>query len=180
MPHSTMPGSPLPRLKGTVRRATSVLAGMALLASVLLGASGCKVQLIPNTDVEDTPDNRGIIEFCEAYRTAVERRDVQRLVQLADVDYYEDGGTLDSSDDIDISGLREYLSNQFVQATGIRYDIRYRRVTRGPKDHVYVDYTFSSSYKVPTDEGELWQRKVGENRLELVPKQDGYRVLAGM
>ena len=150
-----------------------------LLAS-LLGVLGCKVQLIPNTDVEDTAVNRAVIEFCETYRTAVERRDVERLMSLADEGYYENGGTLDATDDIDMAGLREYLTNQFVQTNGIRYDIRYRRVTLGEKEHVYVDYTFSASYKVPTDEGELWQRRVGENRLELVPHEDGYRVLAGM
>jgi hypothetical protein len=152
--------------------------GTCLLA---LGLGGCTQELIANTDVEDTHENRAIIEFCETYRKAVERKDIQRLFSLAHEQYYEDSGTLDATDDIDIAGLREYLQTQFVQSNNIRYDIRYRRVSPGSKNHVYVDYTFSASYKVPTDEGELWQRRVSENRLELVPIGEGsYKIIAGM
>ena len=115
--------------------------------------SGCRQQYIPNTDVEDSDFNRRVISFCEDYRRAVEQRKVGVLLQLAHPSYYEDGGNIDSSDDIDYAGLEEYLKDRFKETKAIRYEIRYRRVGKGRKKLVYVDYTYSASYKIPSQDG---------------------------
>ena len=75
---------------------------------------GCQTQLIPNTDVEDTPENRALIDFCEKYRKAVEHRNIGYLLQIAHTDYYEDGGNADSTDDLDRAGLDKYLHERFA------------------------------------------------------------------
>jgi hypothetical protein len=152
-----------------------------VLAVGLSAWTACGASTIPNTDVEDTPENRTVIAFCEKYRRAVERRDVTGLLELASKDYYEDGGNIDASDDIDYAGLREYLQNKFGEATGIRYEIRYRRVVR-ERDQVFVDYTFSASYRVldPASNNERWRSAVEENRLELVPAGESFLIVAGM
>ncbi|WP_437934965.1 hypothetical protein [Sorangium sp. So ce341] len=147
------------------------------MASTVL--AGCATHYIPNTDVEDSDDNRKIISFCEKYRNAVENKNVGALLQLASPKYYEDGGNIDASDDLDYAGLREYLNGKFQDARAIRYEIRYRRVLR-EDDVIYVDYTFSASYRIPGRKGEEWRRKVDDNRLELVEHQDEYRIVAGM
>ncbi len=147
-----------------------------------LGLSACAQTLIPNTDVEDTPINRELVDFCERYRHAVEHKDVEALMTMAHPDYYEDGGNVDATDDLDYAGLRRYLSSQFLEARAIRYEIHYRRVAPN-EDHGWdVAYTYSASYKLPDSdgEGELWHREVSENQLTLVPAQDGYLILAGM
>jgi hypothetical protein len=137
--------------------------------------------LIPNTDVEDTAENRKIVQFCEEYRRAVENREVGVLFNLAHPKYYEDGGNIDASDDIDHAGLKEFLRDRFSGTQAIRYEIRYRRVKLGPKDTVLVDYTYSASYKIPTaDDGDGWHRQVADNRLELIPHQDSFLILSGM
>jgi hypothetical protein len=162
---------------------SSSLARSALIAPLLLvssaALSGCNTRYIPNTDVEDTNDNRKIITFCEKYRHAVERKNVGELLQLASPDYYEDGGNIDASDDLDFAGLKEYLSTRFQDARAIRYEIRYRRVIQEP-DIIFIDYTYSASYRIPGTKGEEWRRKVEENRLEVVPFQDDFRIIAGM
>lgn len=153
----------------------------SIFSVLLIGiASGCTPQFIPNTDVEDTDENRKIIEFCEEYRRAVEKRNIALLLKLAHPSYYEDGGNLDASDDLDYSGLRGYLEDEFKQTKAIRYEIRYRRVGEGRKKTVTVDYTYSASYKVPTPSGDIWQRKVADNRLELLPEGESFRILSGM
>lgn len=154
----------------------------ALLAFTLLGSlsmSGCATHYIPNTDVEDSGDNRKIITFCERYRHAVERKNVGELLQLASTEYYEDGGNIDASDDLDYAGLKDYLTTKFQDARAIRYEIRYRRVLF-EEDVIYVDYTYSASYRIPNSKGEEWRRKVEENRLELIAHEDDYRIIAGM
>jgi hypothetical protein len=152
----------------------------ALLGLSLCALGGCAHHYIPNTDVEDSDFNRGVIEFCEQYRRAVERRNTAWLMKVADPSYYEDGGNVDASDDLDYAGLKDYLDQKFNQTRAIRYEIHYRRVSRGRKDTVLVDYTYSASYKIPTARGDVWRHRVADNRMELVRDGENFRILAGM
>jgi hypothetical protein len=154
------------------------LSALVLLAAV--GSIGCSRDYIPNTDVENTELNEKVIHFCEEYRHAVERRNTALLLKLADPSYHEDGGNADATDDLDYAGLRDYLEGKFRDTKAIRYEIRYRRVGKGRGNEIYVDYTYSASYKLGTAEGEIWRRTVADNRLELVPAGDSYRIVAGM
>lgn len=156
--------------------ATSHLfAGLALWA-----LTGCSHDYIPNTQVDDSDFNRQVIAFCEDYRHAVERRNTGLLLKLADPKYYEDGGNVDASDDLDFAGLKEYLEKRFRVTRAIRYEIFYRDVTFGRSNQVFVDYTYSASYKVPTTNGDVWRRRVADNRLELVREGEKFRILSGM
>lgn len=146
----------------------------------LLALVSCAAHYIPNTDVEDNDDNRKIIAFCEKYRHAVEERNVPLLLSMASPRYYEDGGNVDATDDMDFSGLREYLEGRFKDTRAIRYEIRYRKVNHGAQNRILVDYTYSASYKIPGLKGEEWRHTVADNRLELVPEQAAYKILAGM
>lgn len=154
---------------------------MKRCAPILLvaGMCGCNRYYIPNTDVDDTDDNRKIVAFCEVYRRAIERKDIATLLDLASPNYYEDGGNVDASDDIDYAGLREYLLERFEDANAIRYEIRYRRIS-SEEDYIFVDYTYSGSFRLPGQEGDKWRSTVDENRLELVADDETFKIVAGM
>jgi hypothetical protein len=149
-----------------------------LLAVAALGA--CSKSYIPNTDVEDNSHNRKVIAFCEDYRHAVEDKDVGKLITMASPRYYEDGGNTNPEDDIDFDGLKDYLQSTFVKAQTIRYEIRYRKVLVNENKRVFVEYTYSASWRAPGLKGEEWHHTVADNRLELVPEGEGYKILAGM
>jgi hypothetical protein len=146
----------------------------------LLFATGCSTTYIPNTDVEDTSANRKVVTYCEEYRHAVEDKDVGRLLSMASTRYYEDGGNTSPDDDIDFDGLKDYLTSTFVKTQTIRYEIRYRKVTVNENKRVFVEYTYSASYRIPGLKGEEWKHTVADNRLELIPENDSYKILAGM
>src|SRR5690606_17999299 len=129
---------PLGRCKRQPMLLLRCLLGPMALGATLLCMS-CSKQFIPNTDVEDNAFNRRVIEFCEEYRRAVERRNVGLLLKLADQRYYEDGGNIDAADDLDYAGLKEYLTNRFRSTKAIRYEIRYRRVGHGRNEEIFVD-----------------------------------------
>lgn len=155
-------------------------AAVICVLTVALGA--CSVHYIPNTDVEDSPENRDAIVFCERYRKAVEHRDLPELFAMVSTRYYEDGGNVDASDDLDYWGFREFWTRRLKDAKSIRYEIRYRKVT-WTRDtlRVLVDYTYSGSYKIPgAEEHDEWRRKVAENRLELVRDGDSFKIISGM
>jgi hypothetical protein len=158
-----------------VTRALSLVAAIGAAASSL----GCTTHYIPNTDVEDTEENRKLIGFCEKYRHAVELKNVGQLLKMASPKYYEDGGNVDASDDIDYAGLQDYLSTRFQDARAIRYEIRYRRVVK-EESAIYIDYTYSASFRIPGTKGEEWKRRVEDNRLHLVPHDDDFKIVAGM
>jgi len=153
---------------------------LLLLVLAVLPTLGCTHQYILNTDVEDTDFNRRVIEYCEQYRHAVEQRSTARLLKMAHPSYYEDGGNVDASDDLDYEGLEKYLNTEFNQTRAIRYEIHYRNVSEGRKDTVLVDYTYSASYKIPTPHGDVWRRRVADNRIQLVREGEGFRILSGM
>jgi hypothetical protein len=158
-------------------RYCSLSAGAILAFTVL----GCARGLIPNTDVDDTPNNRALVEFCENYRAAVEQRDIRKLIGMAHPSYYEDGGSVDATDDLDFAGLRGYLEQQFVKATSIRYEVRYRRISRNEKHNGWnIAYSYSASYRLPSDTEPVWHREVAENQLELIPDGETFKILSGM
>ncbi len=161
---------PVPSLRST----------LLLLVLTAFTSVGCTHQYILNTDVEDTDFNRKVIEYCEEYRHAVEQRNTARLLKMAHPSYYEDGGNVDASDYLDYDGLKEYLDKEFNQARAIRYEIHYRNVSEGRKNTVLVDYTYSASYKIPTSHGDVWRRRVADNRLQLTRQGEGFRILSGM
>jgi hypothetical protein len=151
-----------------------------VLATCALGLSACSTTYIPNTDVEDTGQNRKVITFCETYRHAVEEKNVGQLLKLASPRYHEDGGNTNAEDDLDFEGLRTYLTDSFMKASQIRYEIRYRKVTTAETNHVFVDYTYAASYKIPGVKGDEWKHTVADNRLDLVPDGDSFKIVAGM
>jgi hypothetical protein len=152
---------------------------MALLLLSAVVASGCHTQTIPNTTIEDNRENREVIEFCEGYRRALEQRDVGALLAMTSPRYYENGGTPEGADDYDIDGLREVLSRTLPRLQAVRYEFRYRRVAF-ERDRVFVDYTYSGSFRIEADEGPQWFRRVADNRLELERVGGQYRIVAGM
>ena len=141
---------------------------------------GCSKSYIPNTDVEDSSENRKVIHFCEDYRHAVEERNVGRLLQMVSPQYHEDGGNTLGDDDLDYDGYKEFMTSVFTQTVNIRYEIRYRRVTFTETNKVFVDYTYAASFRIPGVKSQEWKHTVADNRLELVPEGEGFKILAGM
>ena len=148
------------------------------LALAGFSATGCSKGFIPNTDVPDNAENRKVILFCEQYRHAVEEKNVGQLLKLASPGYHKRG--VGSDDDVDFISLKDFLTSTFQATDGIRYEIRYRRVTFEESTHVSVDYTFAASYRIPGVKKEEWRHSVADNRLDLVPDGDGFKIMSGM
>ena len=156
------------------------LATMALSAS-LLAAVGC-TKNIPNTTVKDTPENRAVITFMENYRNAVESRDVGALLAMAHPQYLDDNGTPTGDDDLDYRALQRKLSRWRERVTDVRYEIKYRTITR-EMDRVLIAYRYSASFRIAYDEeDQRWSRRIGENQMVLLYDdiESRYYVLSGM
>jgi hypothetical protein len=145
-------------------------------AVVLLAAAGCSKAYIPNTDVEDTSQNRQVIAYCEQYRHAMEDKDVAQLLKAMSPGYFGDRANVT----VDFDQVREFLTGDFLKTSAIRYEIRYRRVTFTETNHVYVDYTYAAAWKLPGVKTDEWHHKVADNRLDLVRDRDSFKIVNGM
>lgn len=151
---------------------------LVLLASTPL-VPGCAETLIPNTDVPDTAENREIVDFIEGYRHAVEERNPAAILLLVSERYFDDNGTPGADDDIDYGGLRDRFQRWEGDVVDIRYEMRYRRITFEP-DRVFVDFTYTGSFKVRDLDGERWSRRLADNRIEIVRENDEFRIISGL
>ncbi len=158
-----------------------VLARLVLATAVaggsLLGA--CGAELIPNTDVPDTTANREAVEFVEEYRHAVESHNPASILRLVSQSYYDDNGTPQSHDDVDYGTLQESLGRWSEDVLDVRYEMRYRRVAVYP-ERIFVDVTYTGSFKLRTAEGDRWARRLADNRLELVRDGCQLRIVLGL
>lgn len=150
---------------------------LALLSVLFLG---CATQQIPNTQVEDTSENREVIDFVEEYRLAVEQRNTGKLLKLASKNYFDDMGTPGGEDDIDYDGLARGLARVRQEVLDARYQISYRGLTYASNDRVLVDLLYTGWFRVETEEGPQWRRRLEPHRIVLGREKDGLRVLSGM
>jgi hypothetical protein len=141
---------------------------------------GCSHQKIPNTDVEDTEENREIVLFMEKYRRAVETRDVPTLVSMASRHYYDDMGTPTGDDDVDYDALVDGLKRLKNDVADARYQISYRLLTYTERDQILVDMLYTGWFKVETPEGPEWRRRLEPHRVVLARAGDGYKIVSGM
>lgn len=155
------------------------LLSFLVLATLASLCAGCGPELIPNTDVPDTAENREAIRFVERYRHAVERRNVGEILMLVSERFYDDNGTPTTEDDRDYDRLREELAAVADRLLDVRYEMRYRRVTHRP-DRVLVDYTYTSSFKIATPDGDRWETRLNDNRIELVRENGEFRIISGI
>lgn len=151
-----------------------------LVASTALWLTACATQNIPNTRVEDTPENREVIEFVEEYRTAIEKLDTEKLRSLASPDYFDDMGTPGGDDDVDYAGLVAALDRVRDGVHDARYQISYRGVTYAEHERVLVDVLYTGWFKVETTDGSQWRRRLEPHRLVLGRDSGKYRILSGM
>jgi hypothetical protein len=157
----------------------AVVAFAALVAFGAFGAVACSKEYIPNTDVEDTGVNRDIVGFCEKYRHAMEDRNVAQLLKLMSPAYFEEGGET-QKESADYERIRDFLTGDFLKTGGVRYEMRYRRITFTENNHIYVDYTYAAAWKLPGVKTDEWHHKVADNRLDLVRDGESFKIVSGM
>ena len=118
---------------------------MRIAIAILAFAAGatvtsCKPAMLPGTNVEDTEENRKVIEFLGKYRSAVVEKSPDAIVGLCAKDYFEDNGTVDQNDDYGIQKLHDKLAADFSKTKEIHLElivqqIERKRIDRGESAH---------------------------------------------
>lgn len=164
---------------------TPFFTAFALVAAAsLTGLAGaCKPEMIPGTSVEDTAENREVIDFLGKYRQAVVERSPDAVVGLTTTDYFEDNGTVVQEDDYGREKLKEKLKTDFDRTKEIQLEIIVQQIERpeGDKGPVKVAFRYSQRALVAFPAGEKWITVTDVNRLVLRPDDAaGYLIASGL
>lgn len=155
---------------------------VAVLASLLAGTA-CKPDLIAGTSVEDSEENRKVLEFLTRYQAAMQARSSADVVKLCAADYYEDNGNADPKDDYNIDGLRQKLDIHLAKTKELRLEVYVQTVDRSEADVVAVAYRYNTRALVDFPSGQKWLTATEVNKIKLRPLEDdeaGYRIISGL
>ncbi len=149
-----------------------------ILTSVALALSACAVRKIPGTEIDDTSETRAILDVVSKYRHAVESRDAQALIELADESFREDGGSANPDDDLDFKTLFTALPGRFQKVDDVKLDVAVRKIEfDGDGRSARVTYSYTMSFRTPqyssktqseTDIKQMALKRVGEKDWKIV------------
>lgn len=156
----------------------ALLVPLSVLALLLVG---CMPKKIPGTDLDDTDDTRAIIDVMQKYRTAVEHKDLDALVSLADPSFRDDGGSVDPEDDLDYAQLKTRLPERLSKVTDLKLDLTVKRIEFDEDEKVArVTYSYQLSFKLP----EYTTRSKSENDIkQMMMRRDatnGWKITSGI
>jgi len=121
-----------------------------LLASLCaLGtASGC-VRYFPGTEIPDNADTQAIKSIMERYRSAVEAKDVNAIISLVSETYRDDGGTIQTEDDLDYASLQEVLPRRLEKVRDASLYMELKRIDV-QRDLAVATYSYVWRYRLPS------------------------------
>ena len=151
----------------------------ALLALVAISAIGCAHSKIPQTNIDDTPENREILEIVTTYKNAMESLDADAIISLVSPRYFENNGNTDRGDDYDYAQLREQLARDFDRTKRIQLLLRIDNiVVEEDKAYAYIQFTYRAQSEYPA--GMKWKTDSDKTRIEFENSDGKWLIIAGL
>jgi hypothetical protein len=118
--------------------------------------SGCQPRKLPNTNVSPTRENKKIIKFLEQYKAALEKRNVEAVMEMVAKDYNDNMGSEDPKLQVDYLGLKEKLEKTMPRIQDLRLGIFVQHITKLDKDKYEIVFYFNRHALVDVPSGEKW------------------------
>jgi ketosteroid isomerase-like protein len=149
--------------------------------ALLVIFAACTPPYIPGTKIEDTRENRSVLDVIGAYKQALEGRNVEGVISLCSPKYYEDNGNSDPTDDYGYSDLRtRILPETFLRLSEVRLEIEVKEVKVAQKRAI-ADLRYLYQAKMALPSGEKWHADTELNRVELEQEDDGsWKIVRGL
>jgi hypothetical protein len=149
------------------------------LTLCLLTVAGCASAPIKGHEVADTEANRKVMSLVEAYRTAMQARDADKLAALVAEDYYEDNGDVDTANDYGRKELLAKLKARFAKTDELVLKIVVDDVAAGDEE-IKVHYRYAVRYRLTLPAGNRWEEHRAENEMVLVRSGGRLLIRAGL
>ena len=151
------------------------------VALILVGLTGCASSLMPGTRVKDTRQNREIRDVVEAYRVAMEQRNVEALRRMVSMKYFENFSTTDDRDDD--YGYDHLIQKVIPKLRDNIKKVQYRIVLRKvvvEGDRASAEYEYYWKFLYTEGGRENWVAANDFNRLDFVREQGAWKIAAGL
>ncbi|RMG10427.1 MAG: hypothetical protein D6729_19525 [Deltaproteobacteria bacterium] len=151
-----------------------------VLTLCLLLAAACATAGRPRP-LPDEPETKAVLDVLEAYRRALEAKDMEGLLRLVSREYLDDLGTPESDDDIDYDALPQKLARDFEKVTALRVDLQVLRMRfDDEKRHATVDYRYDVRFQLSMPSGQKWHNALDVNRMELKREGTTWKITRGL
>jgi ketosteroid isomerase-like protein len=147
------------------------LAPVLAAACLALPLAACGPKMIGRTTIEDSSDNRAILEVVQQYRVAYEAKDSQAIMKLASPRY------LDQRDSISFDTLQSSLQKDFERVKQLQLELTVRRI-EVDQDRAQVHYFYSTSFQLAGNE--QWTTETDDKKMILAREDGAWRVLSGL
>lgn len=152
-----------------------------IVAAAAVAVIGCTPRKIPGTDLDDTDDTRAILDVMEKYRSALEKRDAQTIITLADESFKDDGGSANPDDDYNYQDLYTKLPETLKKLGDIRVEFSVRKIELSEDTQsARATYTYTQSYVMPG----LASRKQSDSEIKqmILKKADNnvWKIVSGV
>jgi hypothetical protein len=134
-----------------------------------------------SAEILDTEENREVLQVVNAYRVALKNRSAADLDVLISDEYYENGGTNDTTeDDYGRSGVPQVLARLEEQVKEINFDIVVKDM-KVQGDRAWVIFEYLWNYKYQVGEVPKWESGRDINRIDLVRLDGGpWKITRGL
>ncbi|MBI2377035.1 MAG: nuclear transport factor 2 family protein [Deltaproteobacteria bacterium] len=150
-----------------------------LALPVAFSLAACAHSKIPETQIDDTPENREVLSVVETYKTAFEARDADKIIALVSPSFYEDNGNTDAADDYDRNGLADALKKDFERTKKVQLELRIDDIqVEDQTAAAFVFYTLRAHNDYPA--GEKWQTTTDRSRISLELKDGRWLISSGI
>ena len=139
--------------------------GWAMALGCILALVGCAPKPIPGTTIDDTADNRAILQTLERYRATVENRDASGLLALVSHSFRDTGGTSNPEDDLTYATLQQNLPERLARIQDVHADLDIRAIAVD-KDSANAIFYYNLRFRIPSlttrpqNESDLKQMKL--------------------
>ena len=120
------------------------------LSLAILSVAACTPRKIPGTELDDPTETPAILDVMEKYRSALEAKDADTIVALADASFNDNGGSASPDDDYNYQDLQTKLPNTLRKLGDVRLEFQVRRIELNEDENAArATYTYTQSYTLP-------------------------------
>ncbi len=159
---------------------------LLFIISLMLFMQGCKPRMLPSTNIPGTRENKKIVAFLQQYKSAVEKRSVDAIMELVAKDYTDNmGNPEDPSLYTDYLGLKEKLEKIFPRIQDIRLGLFVQHTAKLSKDTYEAVFYFNKEILTEVPSAEKWISIKEVSRMVLRRRHDSdspyeFEILQGL
>lgn len=150
-----------------------------LLALTAIVFTACKPSLLPNTEIEDTDENRAIYDVLTIYRNSMEARNADKVISIISRDFFETNGNEDPSDDYGYKELVTHIRDDLGRTLVLRLDIHLKEISV-EEEQAVVTYRYKQRAHVTFPAGDQWVSENEINQMKLKKEKNGWKITAGL